>query len=122
MEFEGVVEAVSYKNKGVKINGRWYNVSEDVIKQVQRNQKVRVVTDDYGNIIDLYVLGYEEQIDKDIKLEALRASIEVLKLSLQYGQPYDLTPATDIKNFDEQVKSIVKLLERTYKDILNIIK
>jgi hypothetical protein len=85
MEVEGRVEAVSYKNKGIKVNGRWYNVPEDMLKQIQKNHRVKLFIDDFGNVLEVEVLGYEEQIDKDLKIEALRASIEILKLNFQFG-------------------------------------
>jgi hypothetical protein len=122
MEVEGRVEAVSYKNKGIKVNGRWYNVPEDMLKQIQKNHRVKLFIDDFGNVLEVEVLGYEEQIDKDLKIEALRASIEILKLNFQFGHPYDLVPASELKNFEKQVDTSLKLLEKTYKRVLKLIK
>ncbi|HIP90610.1 MAG TPA: hypothetical protein EYH22_03605 [Candidatus Nanopusillus sp.] len=122
MEVEGVIEAISYRNKGIKVRGKWYSVSEDVLKQVQKNHKVKLTLDDFGNVMDIKILGYEEKIDKDIKIESLRASIEILKLVFQYGQPYDISPATQSNNLEEQVRQFTTILEKTYKRILNMLK
>ena len=122
MEVEGTIEAISYRNKGIKVNGKWYSVSEEILKQIQKNHKVKLTLDDFGNVIDIEILGYEEKIDKDIKIESLRASIEILKLVFQYGQPYDFSPASQSNNLEEQTKQLTNILEKTYKRILNMLK
>jgi len=122
MEVEGTIEAISYRNKGIKVNGKWFNVPEDILKQVQKNQKVKLTLDDFGNVLDIEILGYEEKIDKDIKIESLRTSVEILKLVFQYGQPYDLIPASQSNSLEEQVKQFTTILEKTYKRILNLLK
>ena len=122
MEVEGTIEAISYRNKGIKVNSKWYSVSEEILKQIQKNHKVKLTLDDFGNVIDIEILGYEEKIDKDIKIESLRASIEILKLVFQYGQPYDFSPASQSNNLEEQTKQLINILEKTYKRILNMLK
>lgn len=122
MEVEGTIEAISYRNKGIKVNGKWYNIPDDILKQVQKNQKVKLTLDDFGNVMNIEILGYEEKIDKDIKIESLRASIEILKLVFQYGQPYDFSPASQSNNLEEQTKQLINILEKTYKRILNMLK
>lgn len=122
MEVEGTIEAISYRNKGIKVNGKWYNIPDDILKQVQKNQKVKLTLDDFGNVMNIEILGYEEKIDKDIKIESLRASIEILKLVFQYGQPYDFSPASQSNNLEEQTKQLTDVLEKTYKRILNMLK
>lgn len=122
MEVEGTIEAISYRNKGIKVNGKWYNIPDDILKHVQKNQKVKLTLDDFGNVMNIEILGYEEKIDKDIKIESLRASIEILKLVFQYGQPYDFSPASQSNNLEEQTKQLTDVLEKTYKRILNMLK
>ena len=122
MEVEGTIEAISYRNKGIKVNGKWYNIPDDILKQVQKNQRVKLTLDDFGNVMNIEILGYEEKIDKDIKIESLRASIEILKLVFQYGQPYDFSPASQSNNLEEQTKQLINILEKTYKRILNMLK
>ena len=122
MEVEGIIEAISYRNKGIKVNGKWFNAPEEILKQVQKNQKVKLILDDFGNVLDVEILGYEEKPEKDLRIEALRASIEIVKLMFQYGQFYEFQPASESKTMEEQVSNITKLVERVYKKILDMIR
>jgi len=50
-EVKGVVEAVSKTNKGVKINGAWYNSAQPLFEGVKRGQTVsfQAETNDQGS-------------------------------------------------------------------------
>ena len=122
MEVEGVIEAISYKNKGIKVAGRWFNVPDDILKRVQKNQKVKLYLDDFGNVMDIEILGYEEKVDKEIKLKAAEISELILRDFLQFGQTYDLVPASEQKGAEESLKRILETYKRIYKFVLNLIK
>ena len=120
MEIEGIIEAISYKTKGIKVAGRWFNVPEELLNNLQKNQKVKISIDDFGNVLDVQILGFEEIIDKDIKIEALRSSIEIMKLYFQISYA-DFTYASEIKK-EKDLELILKDLNTIYRRILEMLK
>jgi|GEM_PF-5062988 len=120
MEIEGIIEAISYKTKGIKVAGKWFNVPDELFNNLQKNQKVKIVIDDFGNVIDIQILGYEEVIDKDLKIEALKASIEILKICLQLGYA-DFLYASEIRK-EKSLEFILKDLNTIYRKILEMLK
>ncbi len=123
MEIEGKIEAISFKNKGVKVNGRWYNVPDELMHKLSKNDRVRLDIDDFGNVLRVDVLEHNEYVDKDIRLASLNAAIEILKISFQYGQfPVEFVNAKQSKTVEEEVNKFVDLLLKTQKRIENWLK
>lgn len=121
MEIEGKIEAISYKNKGIKINGKWYNVPEDVIKTLSKNQIVKLTIDDYSNVLSVDIIGKYEEIDSELKIEALRSAIDIVRLSLQYGSP-EFVPGSELQTYDKVLKKLVKDVLDVYNILINKIK
>jgi len=104
----GKIEKISQKNKGIKVAGKWFNVSQEAMKFAKVGDFVELETDEKGDVIFIRPIN----IDKDIRvtrLALLNTATEIVKMSLG---DFVSGQGIDRNKLVEEIKKIARELER----------
>ncbi len=115
LEIKGKVEAISYRNKAIKVNGKWYNATEDVLKKVAKGDIVKIYVED-NNVIDVERLT---ELPKEDRIKILEIATEILKLTIQTTPSFVTAEEVDFeKNKKKLLKELFSIAEEIEKWIL----
>ncbi len=115
-EIEGTIEAISYRTKAIKVNGKWYNVTDNILKNVNKGDKVKIVLDDLGNVLEVKKI---KELKLEDKVKILEISSEILKLIIQTTPVFTTAEEIDFeKNKKKILKELFSIAEELEKWIL----
>jgi len=112
-EITGYVDAVSYKNRGIKIGGKWYNASSKLnLNELEVGKEYRfVLGDNEKTILEVIAeTGNGKKVSKKVVKQAKMGNVDLITINQR------------LQKLEDQVARILATLERGngYRTAFNV--